>query len=251
MSAFIYNERYYGDYREHLSGYEIARWKALEHFITHVLKLKSSEEVLDYGAGSGLYVNLWEKVFPKAVLNFCDISPVAIEKLIAKYPRHTERCSLMSNDIANLGDNTFDVIVSVEVMEHVDNLALYLQDIYKLLKPGGYFIWTTPCANSLSIEHIYSLLTGKIERTSEGFRKWTWEDPTHLRRLKSIEIKRLLKQHGFSDVYFRFRSHFFSFFCTYLPTNRAQKLRDKLMTLDYSLFRNLPNGASMIGGAKK
>jgi hypothetical protein len=112
--------------------------------------------------------------------------------------------------------------------------------------------WTTPCANFFSIEHIISAITGKIEQTKEGYRRWTWEDPTHLRRLRSNEIESLLKQKDFSDVYFRFRSHFFSFVCTYtLKRLLAQHLRDRLMTLDYSLFRFFPNGASMIGGAKK
>jgi len=86
----IYNQRYSGDYREHLSGYEIARWKALDHFVTHVLKLNAAQRVLDYGAGSGLHVGLWEKIFPEAELHFCDISSVAEEKFKAKYPRHAE-----------------------------------------------------------------------------------------------------------------------------------------------------------------
>lgn len=251
MSTSVYDQRYSGDYRENLSGYEIARWKALDHFITHVLKLGSAKNVLDYGSGSGLYVELWEKVFPKASLHFCDISPVAIEKLISKYPHHAEQSSVMQNDRASFNDATFDVIVSVEVMEHVDKLISYLQDVQRLLKPGGYFIWTTPCANPLSIEHIYSLLTGNIEKTNEGYRRWVWEDPTHIRRLKSNEIMNLLKQNGFSDVRFRFRSHLFSFICTYFPTHRAQNLRNQLMTLDYSIFRYMPNGSSMLGGAMK
>jgi hypothetical protein len=72
-----------------------------------------------------------------------------------------------------------------------------------------------------------------------------------LRRLRSNEIESLLKKKDFSDVNFRFRSHFFSFVCTYFPMHRAQYLRNRLMTMDYSLFRRLPNGASMLGGAKK
>lgn len=247
----VYDQRYSGEYREHLSNYEIARWKALAHFITCVLKLREAKKVLDYGAGSGLHVALWEKLFPEAQLYFCDISSVAMDKFTFKYPQHAKRYALIYDNIANFSDAIFDVIASVEVMEHVDNLNAYLQDVHRLLKPGGHFIWTTPCANSLSIEHFFNTLTGKIEPTKEGYRRWSWEDPTHLRRLRSSEIEGLLKQNGFADVCFRFRSHFFSFVCTYLPTRRGQQLRNKLMTLDYALFRCLPNGASMIGGATK
>lgn len=250
-TSSVYDELYADGYRDRLSGFEFARWEALAHFIPQVLKLGSAEKVLDYGAGSGLHVDLWQKIFPQAELHFCDISSVAMQKFQAKYPEYADRYYLLNGPQLDGMDNRFDVIVSVEVMEHVENLDSYLRDINRLLKPGGYFVWTTPCGNRFSIEHLFSAVTGKIERTKEGYRRWTWEDRTHVRRLRSGEIGTLLRQRGFSRVCFRFRSHFFSFVCTYFPTRRAQQLRNRLMTLDYSLFRLLPNGASMVGGAKK
>lgn len=48
-----------------------------------------------------------------------------------------------------------------------------------------------------------------------------------------------------------FRSHLFSFVCTKLFRGPLWKLGEKMMLLDYSLFRLLPNGASMIGFAIK
>ena len=83
------------------------------------------------------------------------------------------------------------------------------------------------------------------------YRRWTWEDPTHVRRLKTAEIADVLAAHGFEDVRFRFRSHLWSFLCTYAPTSRLTALRNRLMGLDYGLFRRFPNGASMIGAATK
>jgi len=250
-SSNIYDQRYLGDYREQLSGYEIARWEALEHFIMHVVKLGSARKVLDYGAGSGLHVGLWEKTFRTAELSFCDISPVAMEKFIVKYPRYADRFYLLGETHSRLSETTYDVIVSVEVMEHVEDLGLYLRDVHRLLMPGGCFVWTTPCANRFSIEHIFSAITRKIEQTEEGYRRWSWEDPTHLRRLRSNEIGGLLRQNGFTDIRFRFRSHFFSFICRYFPLRGGRCLRNRLMTLDYVLFRSIPNGASMIGAANK
>jgi ubiquinone/menaquinone biosynthesis C-methylase UbiE len=247
----VYDQRYSGNYRARLSGFEVARWEALDHFITHVLKLGAAKKVLDYGAGSGLHVDLWEKTFPEAELHFCDISSVAMDKFKAKYPHHADRYYLAHDNQPAISDDLFDVIVSVEVMEHVEDLDAYLCDVSRLLKPGGYFVWTTPCANRFSIEHVFGAITGRIERTKEGYRRWTWEDRTHLRRLRSNEVEGLLRKNAFSEVCFRFRAHFFSFVCTYFPTRRGQQLRNRLMTLDYSLFRRLRNGASMIGGAKK
>lgn len=248
----IYNELYSGDYREHLSGYEIARWQALDHFITHILDLGEAGMVLDYGAGSGLHVGLWDKVFTKSSLYFCDITPVAMEKFGKKYKEHAKNYRLINDNKADFSDNSFDVVVSIEVMEHVEDLKGYLKDIQRILKPGGHFIWTTPCANAFSVEHIFSSLTGKIDKTDEGYRRWRWEDPTHVRRLKSKEIESVLNECGFDTVQFRFRSHLFSFLCSYFPLkNKFMAAREKAMTLDYTLLRRLPNGASMLGSAQK
>jgi ubiquinone/menaquinone biosynthesis C-methylase UbiE len=247
----VYDYRYSVGYREHLSGYEIARWHSLKHFLTGVLSINDAKMVLDYGAGSGLHVKLWEKIFHESSLHFCDISSVARKKFIHKNPSYANSYRLVSGGRADFDDSSFDVVVSVEVMEHVIELTEYLKDIYRLLRPGGRFVWTTPCANEFSIEHVIACLTGKVEKTNEGYRRWRWEDPTHLRRLRSQEITRVLQEYGFEEVLFRFRSHFFSYLCTHChPISRFTSLANKLMSLDYSLFRRLPNGASMLGCAR-
>ncbi len=247
-----YDSRYLNGYRRTLSGYEFARWKALHHFIKKILDLHQIENLLDYGCGNGLYAELWLKLFPRASLCFADISPVALNQLAGKYSQYAKNCSLIEHDKTQYPDNFFEVVVSIEVMEHVRDLKAYLKEIHRLVKPGGAFIWTTPCANILSVEHIYSRLTHQIVCTPEGFRKWSWEDPEHLRRLKSEEIKNLLMNEiGFSEIKFRFRAHLFSFICTKLFTKKFKSMGEKLMLLDYTLFKHLPNGASMLGCAIK
>jgi 2-polyprenyl-3-methyl-5-hydroxy-6-metoxy-1,4-benzoquinol methylase len=248
----IYDQCYSGCYRENLSGFEVARWKALQHFISKFITVKKTLRILDYGAGSGLHVPLWVDLFQNLDLYFFDISSVAKDKFSSKYPEYSNNYLLESDLFTTSYDNFFDVIVSIEVMEHVEDLLFYLQNIRRMLKPGGVFIWTTPCANNFSIEHLIAILTRKIDKTNEGYRRWRWEDPTHLRRLKSKEVQSLLKTYEFEKVIFRFRSHLFSYLCTYcLPHRFLNSLKNYLMSMDYSLFRRLPNGASMIGSAKK
>lgn len=219
----LYNYLYSSNYREKITGYEVARWKALEHFIKRVLKLERVRSLLDYGSGSGLHINLWKKLFPSSDLFFCDISSVALKKLKGKYPEFKNNCREVKNNKAPFKNDFFDVIVSIEVMEHVENLDKYLKDIYRLLKPGGIFVWTTPCANNFSIEHLYSKITNQIEKTKERYRRWAWEDPTHLRRLKSKELRNEMLKVGFNNIRFRFRAHFFSFICTQVLKRRLGK----------------------------
>ncbi|MFX0138286.1 MAG: class I SAM-dependent methyltransferase, partial [Candidatus Hodarchaeota archaeon] len=243
----LYDNYYFRGYRKDLIAYEIARFKALEHFISKILKLSNVSKLLDYGSGSGLHVGLWKKLFPNTSLYFCDISQVALDNLIKKYPVFKDTCKLIKNGRAAFEDNFADIIVSIEVMEHVADLNEYLNDIHRLLKPGGIFIWTTPCANYFSIEQLYGFFTHQIIKTDEGYRRWRWEDPTHIRRLKSDEIKKLLMNMGFDGIRLMFRAHFFSFICVNFFQSFLRKIGERIMLLDYILFRYFPNGASMIG----
>lgn len=93
-SKNIYDEHYQGDYRESLTGFEIARWDALAHFIPSEIGNSNPGKVLDYGSGSGLYVPLWLKLFANADIHCCDISVVALDKLKSKYPQLEKNATL-------------------------------------------------------------------------------------------------------------------------------------------------------------
>lgn len=250
--ANIYNERYLRGYRDDLSGYEIARCAAIKDLIIHILEIDSTNlKILDYGCGSGAHVKLWEKVFNEPDLYFCDISPVALDKLKEKYPQYSENVSIINEDETDFKDQQFDIIMSIEVMEHVLNLEAYLDEIYRLLKDGGLFIWTTPCSNPNSIEYIFSKITNQIETTHEGYIRWRCEDPTHVRRLSSEQITKVLIYVGFLKPQILFRSHFFSFICTKLFVGPLHKYSHYFISLDWKLFKHFKNGASMIGVARR
>ncbi len=280
-----YDALYSGAYRARFSGFEWARRDALRHFIPRVAGVTQPRTVLDYGAGRGLYLDLWRQMFPGTELSCSEISTVALRHLQAANPDVADRAYPIVGHRAEAPDAHFEVILSIEVMEHVDDLRAYIRDILRLLEPGGTFVWTTPCGNALSIEHLYSWFTGQIDETPEGYRRWRWEEPTHVRRLKTREIRRILEEEGFTDVRFRFRSHLISFLLSAVPAlllkairrrspasnpepeedastirpsqppSRQRLLVDRLrggmISLDYLLFRLLPNGASMLGCARK
>lgn len=43
-----------------------------------------------------------------------------------------------------INDNVVDIVTSIAVIEHLYNPERYLMEIYRILKPGGYFLLTTP-----------------------------------------------------------------------------------------------------------
>jgi ubiquinone/menaquinone biosynthesis C-methylase UbiE len=54
--------------------------------------------------------------------------------------------------------NTFDVVHSNQVIEHVGSIALFVSEVYRILKPGGYVIASTE--NGSSWHNIFAAVMG-------------------------------------------------------------------------------------------
>lgn len=46
--------------------------------------------------------------------------------------------------LKNIDDNSFDFVISFQVIEHIKNDKLFVEEIFRVLKDGGKFIVTTP-----------------------------------------------------------------------------------------------------------
>ncbi len=65
------------------------------------------------------------------------------DDLQSKYPQADFRAMVIP-PFAGIADNSFDCVVSFQVIEHIKDDKAFLQEIYRVLKPGGKAIISTP-----------------------------------------------------------------------------------------------------------
>lgn len=121
----------------------LSRNNLLEHLVRYDLLPGDKEAVvLDLGCGAGHGSNMLAKKYRKVV--GVDISEDAVA--YAKSNWALPNIEFVVGDSMNLffPDNTFDVVASFEVFEHLTDWRKFLSEIKRVLKPNGLVYISTP-----------------------------------------------------------------------------------------------------------
>ena len=102
----------------------------------------AGKAALDIGCGAGLLCE------PLARLGAAVTGVDAAAENVAAASAHAEGVGLdiryMAGEVAGLDIGTFDLVTSVEVIEHVADKAAFLRDVSARLAPDGLLVMSTP-----------------------------------------------------------------------------------------------------------
>lgn len=136
--------------------------KNFEFLIKRIFKPQSTDKkILDVGSGD----KFLKKPFQNRGYKYFDIDIDSIDFNSEKFP---------------YDDNTFDFIISLAVIEHINNPGYFVSEINRVLKAGGILFLSTP-------NWTYSY-------------KNFYDDYTHVRPYSKMTIKRLLIDNKFKDI---------------------------------------------------
>jgi SAM-dependent methyltransferase len=177
------DERYEGYYRSPVPSAPEARY---DEWLARAEAEAGRGRLLEVGAGSGGFVRValargWK-------VDATEISGSGVEML-----RETG-ATVFAGDVgaACYPEGMFDLVVSLEVLEHLPIPLGHLHELWRVTRPGGLLLLTTPNFNGLS-------------RWWLGIR-WRVIDPEHLGYFSPVTLSRALYQVGYRRVRVKSRS---------------------------------------------
>lgn len=143
--------------------------RLLKAYVVAQLYLSGKEKVLEVGCGEGRGIDL---LLP-AVSHFMAVDKLkpAIDRLSNKYPQ-ARFLTMNFPPFTGMEDNLFDVVLSFQVIEHIRDDRFFLQEIHRVLKPGGVALLSTPNRKmSLSRNpwHVREYLAGELQSLTSNF----------------------------------------------------------------------------------
>jgi|GEM_PF-3086519 len=167
----------------------------LAHAVEH--GPKNPSRIFDIGCGQGQLLELLKNHYPPAQLTGCDYtdfrSSTSNNKVPLPFHFFTHDCN--QHFPSNL--EKFDLIVSSEVIEHIENGRHFWRQISEKLNVGGKAVVSTP-----NIECLTSLLSFIIRGHHSAFGGKAY--PAHINPVSLFDMKNMIQEAGlsFERVYY-------------------------------------------------
>lgn len=135
------------------AAYEESHWwfkgrRCILEKVLNDLSLPSKAQILEMGCGTGGNLSLLSQ--------YGEVFGVELDDFARNYVLKRHIAPVLPGSLPHdipYQDNFFDLIVLLDVLEHVEEDGLSLVEIYKKQKPGGYLLITVPAFPALWSAH--------------------------------------------------------------------------------------------------
>jgi 2-polyprenyl-3-methyl-5-hydroxy-6-metoxy-1,4-benzoquinol methylase len=137
----------------------------------------TSAIIMDIGCSSGFLLTLLRRRFPDCVIVGADCVRGPLERLSKKMPD----TPLLQFDLSTcpLSDRSFDGLVLLNVLEHIEDDVAAARQVQRILKPGGIAVIEVPAG-----PHLYDV----YDRELLHFRRYRMADLLELLRASGLDI---------------------------------------------------------------
>lgn len=108
----------------------------------------NAQEVLDYGAGRGMFWSEDKSEYRRRLRDLRNtgarVTACDIDNAVLSHPCSDHQVLIEPKTTLPFEDGRFDVIVSENTFEHIEDAEHAASELYRVLKPGGYLCARTP-----------------------------------------------------------------------------------------------------------
>jgi len=138
--------------------------------------------VLEIACGRGGFVRQMANC--GAIVTGCDFSLAALQIAHDKIrlARNPSSAAFVQGDAQNLpfANDSFDVVVSCETIEHLPRVQAALSEIFRVTKPGGRLFLTTPnYFNFMGLYEVYARYRHPSRQDDQPFDRRQWFPQVH------------------------------------------------------------------------
>lgn len=136
MKGFNYNSEYY---EQGIGGFHQTSFSTISSlFLAHAHPNAKSSEVLDFGCGNGFYGRFLRQ-------HASQVDCVDYSAVLASSPNRSSYRSFTQADLGKpwAPGRSYDIVFSIEAVEHVEDYRQFLRNALGALKPGGRLYITT------------------------------------------------------------------------------------------------------------
>ncbi|MGC9052568.1 MAG: class I SAM-dependent methyltransferase [Candidatus Hydrogenedens sp.] len=154
----------------------ILKREIITYFIQSLLK--KTDSILEIGCGGGRLSCELQQLGYKVIST--DFEPSAVF--------YTKKSGITHAFVSNSGEGipikneTIDLIVMTDVLEHIKDHSLTIQECHRVLKKEGYIVITVPA---------YPCLFSSWDRWNKHYRRYTKEQLIYLAKTSHLKIKKL------------------------------------------------------------
>lgn len=162
----------------------------LPHLYRNMETIPKESKILDMGCGKGWVTNyLYELGFKNIIGS--DVNKKHLEIASGNFPNlKFINISGADNNLKKMYKNYFDVIISIEVIEHIYEPHIFIDNCFEILKYNGILFLSTPYHRYL--KNLIISLSGKFDNHFQPLNKYG-----HIKFWSKNTIRKLLYKQGF------------------------------------------------------
>ena len=124
-------------------------WQRLRKVMEYIQSPTSYTNILDFGCGSGVMLPYLSSISVQVTAMDVDLLPIQSVQKYIPLAKNVDVKDATKTVITDLPANSFDLIIALDVLEHVHDLPRTLNELLALLKPSGQLIVSGPTENIL------------------------------------------------------------------------------------------------------